>query len=58
MLSVFLLEDGDDFYLFVDAAKFLLSGSWREKTRIFPFFFGCLPSSRVYLDQKYVFLAR
>lgn len=28
MLSVFLLKDSDDFYLFVDVAKFLLSGSW------------------------------
>lgn len=31
MLLVFLLKDGEDFYLCVDVAKFLLSRSTEEK---------------------------
>lgn len=60
VLSVFLLKDGGEFYLCVDVTEFLLSRSMEKKKqtlRTLPFF-GCLPSSRVYLEQKIVCLAR
>lgn len=60
MLLAFLLKDGEDFYLCVDVAEFLLSRSTEEKKkplRTFPFF-GCLPSCTVYVEQKTVSPAR